>query len=227
MRLAVAAALAIGIHAALFGIEVPWSPPDLIAPRSQDVRIDLVAFVKPVEKPHPAVPKATPPKPKPKKTKPRPVPAPVIKPAARPRPVPPAPPPESLPETPEPDALPPQDQTVSEAGPAEAPAPEAPSEATADDSAAVQVSVPLYDINPPPRYPRAARKRNYQGTVVLEVRVTADGSVAEVRINQSSGYAILDRSAVKSVKGWRFSPALRAGRPIEMWVHVPIRYELN
>jgi TonB family protein len=78
--------------------------------------------------------------------------------------------------------------------------------------------VPLYDLNPPPVYPRVARRRNYQGTVLLDVRVTAQGTVAEVKVARSSGYSVLDTSALSSVRNWRFEPARRGSRPIETWV---------
>jgi len=38
-------------------------------------------------------------------------------------------------------------------------------------------AVPLYKVNPPPEYPRLARKRGYQGTVVLDVLVDQNGKV--------------------------------------------------
>jgi len=95
------------------------------------------------------------------------------------------------------------------------------------DQAEVQASVPLYHLNPPPAYPAVARRRNYQGTVRLDVLVDRQGRAAEVRLAQSCGYAMLDRSAVKSVGQWRFEPARRFGHPIEMWVQVPVRFELR
>ncbi len=227
MRMALAAILALGIHAALFWIDIPWSRPSLIVPMSQAVSIDLVTFAKPVDKPAPPKPKVIRPKPKPIKPKPRPkpVPTPVVKKVTYPRPETPVVPApiEPLPEEFDMAEFLTPDQDTPEAASIAEPEVAVP----ADDKAAVQASVPLYDLNPPPHYPRTARKRNYQGTVMLDVRVTADGSVAQLRIAKSSGYAILDRSAAKSVKGWRFSPALRAGRPVEMWVKVPVRFELH
>lgn len=95
------------------------------------------------------------------------------------------------------------------------------------DQAEVQASVPLYHLNPPPAYPAAARRRNYQGTVRLDVLVDRQGRAAEVRLAESCGYAMLDRSAVKSVGQWQFEPARRFGQPIEMWVQVPVRFELR
>jgi TonB family protein len=92
---------------------------------------------------------------------------------------------------------------------------------------AIRESVPLYDRNPPPVYPRVARRRNYQGTVLLDVRVSADGTVAEVKVAHSSGYSVLDRSALSSVRHRLFEPARRGSRPIETWVPVPVRFELD
>lgn len=95
------------------------------------------------------------------------------------------------------------------------------------DQAAVTASVPLYHLNPPPVYPAVARRRNYEGTVVIDVLVDRQGRAAQVKIAHSSGYEILDRSALNSVKQWRFEPGRRFGQPVEMWVQVPVRFALE
>jgi protein TonB len=95
------------------------------------------------------------------------------------------------------------------------------------DRADVQASVPLYDLNPPPDYPAAARRRNLEGTVLLEVLVDRHGRAAQVRISRSCGHDLLDRGALKSVQQWRFAPARRMGQPQEMWVQVPVRFQLQ
>ena len=46
------------------------------------------------------------------------------------------------------------------------------------------------------RYPRAAVRRNIQGSLELDVTLRRDGSLVEVAIGQSSGYSMLDKSAV-------------------------------
>jgi periplasmic protein TonB len=86
---------------------------------------------------------------------------------------------------------------------------------------------PLYRSNPPPDYPALARRRGYQGNVVLEVLVAADGNVIELHVLSSSGYPILDRAAASSVKHWTFEPGMRGQEKVEMWVRVPIRFELR
>ncbi len=86
---------------------------------------------------------------------------------------------------------------------------------------------PIYLINPPPKYPMIARKRGCQGNVVLEVLIDKQGKVIDLRVFSSSGYSILDKTAKASVKKWLFEPGMRGVEKIEMWVKVPIRFELK
>jgi protein TonB len=91
----------------------------------------------------------------------------------------------------------------------------------------VEDALPEYSENPPVAYPRRARRRGYEGMVLLEVLVNKKGKVDDLRILSSSGYDILDRSAVKSVKTWSFKPARKGKETIEMWVKVPVRFQLK
>ena len=88
-------------------------------------------------------------------------------------------------------------------------------------------AAPLYKVNPLPEYPRIARKRGYQGTVVLEVLVDQNGRVGDLRLFTSSGHSILDRKAMASVKGWLFEPGMKGDKKLDMWVRVPVRFELK
>ncbi len=86
---------------------------------------------------------------------------------------------------------------------------------------------PLYRDNPPPEYPRRAMQRNQQGTVFLEVLVNSRGRVEEIKVAESSGYSILDRAARDAVRDWVFEPGRKAGRPVDTWVRLPVRFELQ
>ncbi|MDO9566129.1 MAG: energy transducer TonB [Candidatus Desulfaltia sp.] len=88
-------------------------------------------------------------------------------------------------------------------------------------------AIPLYRINPLPKYPRIARKRGYQGTVVLDVLVDRNGRVGDLRLFTSSGYSILDRKAIESVKVWLFEPGMKGDKKLDMWVRVPVRFQLK
>ena len=80
--------------------------------------------------------------------------------------------------------------------------------------------------NPAPRYPGAARRRNWEGTVVLDVVVDADGSAMSVAVANGSGHGVLDRAAVAAVMGWRFTPARRHGAAIVGVTEVEVAFRL-
>jgi len=86
---------------------------------------------------------------------------------------------------------------------------------------------PLYGSISKPHYPLIARKRGYQGVVILKVKVLKDGTVGEIKIKKSSGYKILDKAAVEEVKKWKFIPAKEGGVAIDCWVEIPIVYKLT
>ncbi|GAM30534.1 putative TonB-like protein [Acinetobacter calcoaceticus] len=83
-----------------------------------------------------------------------------------------------------------------------------------------------YLSNPAPEYPEQALDRGWEGSVILRVKVLPNGSPDSVTVKQSSGKKILDSAAIRTVKQWKFSPALKGKTPVEGWVDVPIHYQL-
>jgi len=98
--------------------------------------------------------------------------------------------------------------------------------AESGDDGLVQ-AIPLYRDNPPPVYPGLARRRQWQGTVVLEVLVSEDGQVAELSVHQGSGYTVLDEAALTAVRNWRFTPGRKGENPVAMKVLVPVKFALK
>lgn len=90
----------------------------------------------------------------------------------------------------------------------------------------LSLAEPHYQKNDRPIYPRLARLKGYEGTVLLGVEVGADGRVGALVVKESSNYPILDEAALKAVRKWLFSPAKRGGRPVASHVLVPIRFKL-
>ncbi|MEC4747196.1 energy transducer TonB [Methylomicrobium sp. Wu6] len=84
-----------------------------------------------------------------------------------------------------------------------------------------------YLDNPAPRYPRDARERGERGKVLVRALINTDGTVAELSMRKSSGYASLDESALEAVKKWRFVPARRGAVAVAAWVVVPITFSLE
>lgn len=81
--------------------------------------------------------------------------------------------------------------------------------------------------NPIPGYPARARRRGWHGRVVLRLKVASDGRVADVAIAKSSGYAVLDRAAARTLQHWRFETrAYGAGGKIIAEVVAPVVFRL-
>jgi protein TonB len=96
-----------------------------------------------------------------------------------------------------------------------------------DSSAQLQEAMPLYRINRPPHYPPLAREEGIEGTVMLDVRVDTTGRVQEVHLAASSGSALLDQAALTAVEAWIFQPARKGAEPVEKWVRIPMRFQLQ
>lgn len=84
-----------------------------------------------------------------------------------------------------------------------------------------------YLHNPAPEYPPTARRRGEQGRVLLRVTVSETGEAAVVSVSQSSGYALLDQSALQAVKNWQFVPARFNNHAVVAEVTVPVRFTLE
>lgn len=78
--------------------------------------------------------------------------------------------------------------------------------------------------NEPPRYPRAARRRGWEGTVVALIHVDSTGGVTEVEIEESSGHAILDDAVRSAIDAWRYRPAQRDGRATADTIRRQVRF---
>lgn len=83
-----------------------------------------------------------------------------------------------------------------------------------------------YLSNPAPEYPEIALERGWEGAVLLRVKVSPSGSPLSVDVKKGSGKKALDDAAVRTVKKWKFSPAMRGDSAIEGWVDVPINFKL-
>ena len=49
-------------------------------------------------------------------------------------------------------------------------------------------------------YPEAAAKKNFSGTLTMDVGIKADGSIYSIRVSRSSGNPALDEAAKKIVR---------------------------
>ena len=93
------------------------------------------------------------------------------------------------------------------------------------------ITAPQFDAeylnNTPPKYPPSAKRMGMEGEVILLVVVQENGSPSEISIHQSSGFAILDESAILAVQKWHFVSAKQNGQNIKASVLVPIKFQLT
>ena len=74
---------------------------------------------------------------------------------------------------------------------------------------------------PIPAYPRNPPWTDKSGKGVYELHADKDGNVVQVKILKSSGHAVFDREAVKTLGKWR----LRSGRALIL--ELPLRFQLT
>ena len=88
------------------------------------------------------------------------------------------------------------------------------------------LEIPSYFRNPPPPYPKEARRLKQEGTILLTAEVDDQGLVTSIVLKKSSGSSLLDDSALQTVKTWRFKPARLAGIAVSSSVDIPVRFKL-
>ena len=77
------------------------------------------------------------------------------------------------------------------------------------------------------RYPPLARRRGWEGTVRLGLRIEPDGRLTRVRVLAGSGYGVLDRAAARALERVGRIPEAAGwlgGQPFDMVL--PVEYRL-
>ena len=82
----------------------------------------------------------------------------------------------------------------------------------------------LYQPNP--EYSERASRKKIQGTVLLSMIVTAEGTVRDPQVTRSLDKD-LDKNAVECVKKWKFEPATRDGKPVASRVAVEVSFHVQ
>jgi len=87
------------------------------------------------------------------------------------------------------------------------------------------VTMPHAIFVPDPEYTEQARKNKINGTVVVSLTVTVDGTTRDIKVVKGVGYG-LDEKAVEAVSRWKFSPALKDGQLIEKEITAEVAFHL-
>ena len=76
-------------------------------------------------------------------------------------------------------------------------------------------------------YPPVLRNAGIGGTVVVWFFITEDGIVQDKRVSRSSGQIQFDEAALKVADVFRFSPALNRDQRVQVWIAVPITFQVH
>ncbi len=86
--------------------------------------------------------------------------------------------------------------------------------------------IPIVRVNP--QYPLRASERGIEGWVAVEFTISKLGTVKDPMVINSHPSSIFDRSALKAIKTWKYTPKIEDGEPVERpGVKVRLRFELN
>jgi len=63
--------------------------------------------------------------------------------------------------------------------------------------------------------------------VFLNIDIGADGIVNRAELASSSGFELLDQSALDTAVKWVFSPAVKDGKPVAERVRIGVKFDLK
>jgi periplasmic protein TonB len=95
-------------------------------------------------------------------------------------------------------------------------------------------SQPVPQTTVQPQYPDIARKAGVEGSVWVQVLVTENGLVKDLKILRATSTAkndealkMLKNAASDAARKWTFTPAMLNGKPVAVWVAIPFNFKLD
>ncbi len=76
-----------------------------------------------------------------------------------------------------------------------------------------------------PHYPAMAKQQRVQGMVMLDAKITKDGTIGDLSV--VSGPRELRQSAFDAVKTWKYKPYLLNGEPVDVRTEINVIYKLG
>ncbi|MNK73382.1 Gram-negative bacterial tonB protein [compost metagenome] len=129
----------------------------------------------------------------------------------------------------EPTITPPQ-PTRAEAAPVATAAPTAPAAPSPTPPAPATprtVSSVEYIKAPQLIYPNLSRRLGESGTVVLRILINEKGLPEQILIQKSTGYNNLDEAGRQAAQRALFKPMIENGKPVPVYVLVPLTFQLS
>ena len=87
----------------------------------------------------------------------------------------------------------------------------------------VSKPVVLYQVEP--EFSEEARKAKFSGNVEVYLWVDTDGKPSHIRVVRGVGMG-LDEKAVEAVRQYRFKPAMKDGKPVQVDLYVDVNFQI-
>jgi protein TonB len=87
----------------------------------------------------------------------------------------------------------------------------------------VSRSVVLYQVEP--EFSEEARKAKFSGNVEVYIWVDTDGRPSHIRVVRGVGMG-LDEKAVEAVRQYRFKPAMKDGKPVQVDLYIDVNFQI-
>ena len=87
-------------------------------------------------------------------------------------------------------------------------------------------ALPVQIVRNNPQYPFELRQQGITGSAVVEFIVSTTGDVVEAHA-VSATHPAFGAAAVAAVYRWKFKPAVRNGRPVNVRMQIPVGFDLS
>lgn len=76
-------------------------------------------------------------------------------------------------------------------------------------------------------YPERAKQMKIEGEVVVSALIGIDGRIKKMKILESRPAGVFDNVVREMIPSWTFEPAKYKNRNVQLWVTIPIKFNLN
>ena len=75
-------------------------------------------------------------------------------------------------------------------------------------------------------YPELAKKAGIEGRVVLDVHISRNGDIRDIKVKESLGKSGCDEAAIAAVRVVEWNPGVKKNKAVSSWVSIPVVFKL-
>ena len=94
------------------------------------------------------------------------------------------------------------------------------------DTTQAETKDPKAKYAPKPIYPKNAKRAEKEGKVMLQATIGIDGIPKDIVATTKLGFGF-EEAAIAALKKWKFIPAKKKGKDVELRINIPIEFKLE